>query len=82
MNGVGVGAGVGVEVAPLYRIDPRSDVGGQTEAKSGEVFYGRTEERTADKKRSKNFVLGSPLNYLLSSNPGSAVETLLKCASS
>ena len=32
-------------------------------AKSGEVFFGRTNGtngRTADKKRRKNFVLGSP----------------------
>ena len=49
---------------PLYRIGPRSEVGCQTGAMSGEVFYGqtdgRTDGRTADKKRRKNFVLGSP----------------------
>ena len=37
-----------IGLTPLYRIGPRSDVGGQTGAKSGEVFYGRTEGRTAD----------------------------------
>ena len=45
----------------MVRIGPRSDVGGGTGAKSGEVVLGRTEGRTADKKRSKNFVLGSPV---------------------
>ena len=28
---------------------------------SGEVFYGQTDGRTADKKRRKNFILGSPV---------------------
>ena len=32
----------------MYRIGPRSDVRGQTGAKSGEFFFGRTEGRTAD----------------------------------
>ena len=38
-----------------------ADCGRQTGAKSGEVFLGWTEGRTAYKKRSKNFFLGSPL---------------------
>ena len=33
---------------------------GRTGAKSGEVFFGQTEGRTADKKRSKNLILGLP----------------------
>ena len=28
-----------------------------------EVFFGRTDGRTADKKRRKNFVLGRPIKY-------------------
>ena len=47
-------------MAPLYRIGPRSDGGGRTGAKSGEVFLGWMRGGTADKKRSKNFVLGLP----------------------
>ena len=44
-------------------------VGGANPIQSGEVFFGRTDGRTADKKRRKNFVLGPPkilqmlLNY-------------------
>ena len=48
-------------LAPLYRIGPRSDGGRRTGAMSGEVFFGRTDGRTVDKKRRKNFVLGSPV---------------------
>ena len=44
-------------LTPLYKIGPRSEVGRGTGAMSGEVFYGRT----ADKKRRKTFVLGSPI---------------------
>ena len=47
-------------LAPLYSIGPRSDVRRWTGAMSGKVFYGRTDGRTADKKRRKNFVLGLP----------------------
>ena len=80
---VQISLGNNIGLAPLYRIGPRSDVGGRTGAKSGEVFWsdggmrrvevvrrtgaksgevflGRMEGRAADKKRSKNFVLGSP----------------------
>ena len=32
---------------------------------SREFFYGRTDGRMADKKRRKNFILGSPLTHLL-----------------
>ena len=42
------------------RIGPKSDVRRRTRAMSGKVFYGRMEGRTAEKKRCKNFVLGSP----------------------
>ena len=56
-------------LAPLYGIGPRSDVGGRTRAKSGEVFSrsevgerlevrGRTAE--LDEKRHKNFFLEMP----------------------
>ena len=42
----------------IYSIGPRSDVGqGQGQEK---FFFGRTDGRTAEKKRRKNFVLGSP----------------------
>ena len=51
-----------IRLTPLYRIGPRSDSGGRTEGQSQENFFGRTEGRAADKKRSKNFVLGSPTN--------------------
>ena len=34
----------------LYRIGPRSDVGGQTVAKSGEVFYGRSVCRSVGRR--------------------------------
>ena len=44
-----------IALTPLYW-RRTSDV-----AMSGEVFYGRTDGWTADKKRRKNFVVGSPL---------------------
>ena len=40
----------------LYRIDPRAEGGGQTRAKSGEVFFWAD----GGEKRRKNFVLGPP----------------------
>ena len=53
------------EVFLVGRTEITWDVGGRTAdgrtgAKSGEVYFGRTEGRMVDKKRSKNFVLGSP----------------------
>ena len=48
----------------LYRIGPRSEVGGRREAKSGEVLSrleGGGQRAESDKKRSKNFVLGTPV---------------------
>ena len=63
-----------IGLAPLYRIGPRSDGGGRTEGQSQENFFwsdGRADGGLGDKKRSKNFVLGSPsviryTQYLLS----------------
>ena len=49
-----------IGLTPLYRIGPRSDSGRRTGAMSGKVFLGRTDGQTADKKRRKNCVLGSP----------------------
>ena len=37
-----------IGLTPLYRICPRLEVGRRTGAMSGEVFYGRTDGRTAD----------------------------------
>ena len=54
-----------IGLAPLYKIGPRSDGGGQTEGQSQENFFGWTEGRTADKKRSKTLILGSPNNQLV-----------------
>ena len=50
-----------IGLTPLYRIGPGSEVGRLTGAMPGKVFYGRTDGQTADKKRRKNFFLGSPL---------------------
>ena len=45
-----------IGLTPLYW----PQVERRTGAMSREVFYGRTDRRTADKKRRKNFILGSP----------------------
>ena len=51
-----------IELTPLYW-RRMSDV-----AMSGEVLYGWMDGRTADKKRRKNFILGSPYDVALWNN--------------